>query len=134
MTRRLTTSMAAVAVAVAVAVAIAGGSAHAGSLENLERERAIMLHSLLSADLTPVERHNKVNLSRARLIDLERIVLRDKDLVGKNTPAVRSAFDNYDLTFLMHASIEHNHAVLDHWMQQLGLSTQSLMTARPGRR
>ena len=51
--------------------------AAAGSVENLERERAIMLETMLKSDLTPQERHEKVRVSKRRLIDLERIVLRD---------------------------------------------------------
>lgn len=109
-------------------------TANAGSLENLERERAMLMQSLLSAEMSAKERQKRVALSRNRLIDLERMVLRDKKLVGHNTPAVRAAFDSYDLTFLVHASIERDRALLDHWMYQVGVSTQSLMNARVGRR
>lgn len=106
----------------------------AGALENMERERAIMLHSLLSAEFTPQKRQEKVEISRNRLLDLERMVLRDKSLVGKNTPSVRAAFDNYDLTFLVHASVERDRTLLDHWLDQVGVSTKSLMNAQTGRR
>ena len=109
-------------------------AAQAGSLENLERERAMLMQALISADMSAKERQGKVALSRNRLIDLERMVLRDKKLVGRNTPAVRAAFENYDLTFLVHASIERDRALLDHWLNQVGVSTQSLMNARVGRR
>lgn len=109
-------------------------SASAGTLENLERERAILLETLLSAELGPQERQKRLRLSRARLIDLERLVLRDKTLTGRNTPAVRAAFANYDLTFLVHASVEKNRSLMDHWLAEVGVSTQSLMNTRPGRR
>ncbi len=108
--------------------------AFAGSLENLERERAMLMQALLSTEMSAKERQSKVALSRNRLIDLERMVLRDKKLVGHNTPAVRAAFERYDLTFLVHASIERDRALLDHWMYQVGVSTQSLMNTRVGRR
>lgn len=108
--------------------------AQAGALENLERERAIMLHSLLSAEFTPQKRQEQVSISRNRLLDLERMVLRDKSLIGKNTPSVRSAFDNYDLTFLVHASVERDRTLLDHWLDQVGVSTKSLMNTHTGRR
>jgi hypothetical protein len=107
---------------------------HAGTLENMERERAILLDALLTAELPPEQRQSKVEVSRNRLIDLERMVLRDKTLVGKSTPAVRAAWENYDLTFLVHASVEQNRSLLDHWLQQVGVSTESLMNARVGRR
>ncbi len=119
-----------------VAAALLGtvNAANAGSLENLERERAMMMQALLSADLSAKDRQKKVALSRNRLIDLERMVMRDKKLVGRNTPAVRAAFESYDLTFLVHASIERDRALLDHWLAQVGVSTQSLMNAQVGRR
>ncbi len=106
----------------------------AGTLENLERERAIVLDAYLDQALDPTERESRTQISRNRLIDLERMVLRDKSLAGKNTPHVRKAFDNYDLTFLIHAATEDNRDVLDHWLEQIGISTDSLMNARVGRR
>ncbi len=109
-------------------------AAQAGSLENLERERAMLMQAMLSAEMSAKERQGRVTLSRNRLIDLERMVLRDKKLVGHNSPAVRAAYENYDLTFLVHASIERDRALLDHWMHQVGVSTESLMNAKVGRR
>ncbi|MBO6518399.1 MAG: hypothetical protein JJ900_16060 [Rhodospirillales bacterium] len=121
------------AAALAFAV-VAASPVFAGTLENMERERAIMLETLLSGNMTPAERQSKSAIARVRLIDLERMVLRDESLTGKNTPHVRAAFENYDLTFLIHASAENNRAPLDHWLTQLGVSTQSVMGARPGLR
>jgi hypothetical protein len=121
----------------AVALVLAAGvvaPGHAGTLENMERERAILLDALLTAELPPEQRQGRVEVARNRLIDLERMVLRDRTLVGKSTPAVRAAWENYDLTFLVHASVEHNRGLLDHWLQQVGVSTESLMNARVGRR
>ena len=119
---------------VATALLSTVNAANAGSLENLERERAMMMQALLSADLSAKDRQKKVALSRNRLIDLERMVMRDKKLVGHNTPAVRVAFESYDLTFLVHASMERERALLDHWLAQVGVSTQTLMNAEVGRR
>ena len=109
-------------------------TAHAGSLENMERERAILLETLLSGDMDIAERQSRVDMARRRLVDLERMVLRDKTLIDKNTPAVRAAFENYDLSFLAHASVEKNRGLADHWLSEIGLSTQTLMNARMGRR
>ena len=94
----------------------------------------MLMQAMLSAEMSAKERQGRVTLSRNRLIDLERMVLRDKKLVGHNSPAVRAAYENYDLTFLVHASIERDRALLDHWMHQVGVSTQSLMNAKVGRR
>jgi hypothetical protein len=73
-------------------------------------------------------------ISKRRLVDLERMVIRDKKLAQNNTPIVRTAFENYNLTFLVHASTEANKTLLDHWLEEIGVSTHSLGTARIGRR
>jgi hypothetical protein len=117
-----------------LATPLATQSAAAGTLENMERERAILLETALSGDVTPQERHARMALSKTRLIDLERMVLRDKSLEGKNTPHVRAAFRNYDLTFLVHAAAENNRSPLDHWLSELGVSSQTILAARSGRR
>ena len=122
---------------VAIVTALAVGITHtatAGTLENMERERAIMLETMLSGDLSVAERQSRINISRTRLVDLERMVLRDKTLIDRNTPMVRAAFENYDLSFLVHASVEKNRGLADHWLNQIGLSTQTVMNARMGRR
>lgn len=110
------------------------GAAAAGTLENMERERAILLETILSGDMDPNERESRIQVARTRLVDLERMVLRDKKLIGRNTPAVRAAFDNYDLTFLVHASTEKGRSIADHWLGEVGVSTTALMNARMGRR
>jgi hypothetical protein len=110
------------------------GPAQADTLENMERERAILLDALLSPGLTVAEREGRITISKTRLIDLERMVLRDKSLMGRNTPTVRAAFENYDLTFLVHATAEKNVALIDHWLHEVGVSTPALMNARIGRR
>jgi hypothetical protein len=115
-------------------MALAIQPATAGSLENLERERAMLIETLLSGDLNADERQKRIDLARTRLVDLERLVLRDKKLAGRNTPHVGAAFENYDLTFLLHASVEKNRSLLDHWLAEIGVSTQAVMNARTGRR
>lgn len=127
-TRTLTLALA------TVACMAATDSAQAGTLENLERERAIMVETLLDPSFTVVERQEKIALSRNRLIDLERMVIRDKSLASKNTPVVKKAFENYDLTFMVHASVEKNLSLMDHWLNQVGVSTKTVMDARVGRR
>lgn len=120
--------------AVLAAAAIVSAPVRAGTIENLERERAITLETLLSPNMTPAERFAKVAVSEARLVDLERMVLRDKALDGRNTAAVRKAFANYDLTFLVHAATEKNLTVTDQWLEQLGLTSQNVMMANRRRR
>ncbi|MCZ6454953.1 MAG: hypothetical protein O6909_12010 [Alphaproteobacteria bacterium] len=121
-------------IAAAVVLASLAAQAGAGSLENMERERAIMIETMLSGDIDNTQRQGRMEIARTRLVDLERMVLRDKTLIGKNQPLVRAAFDNYDLTFVVHASVEKNRSVADHWLSEIGLSTQAIMNARTGRR
>lgn len=108
--------------------------AHAGSIENMERERAILLETALDPNLSPQERTQKITVAQRRLVDLERIVLRDKSLVGRDTPAVRRAFANYDRTFLVHASAEKSRHVIAHWLDQVGLTSQAVLQAERRRR
>lgn len=124
-------------IAILITLAMFGaaiGGAAAGTLENMERERAILLETVLSGDMNPAERESRIQVARTRLVDLERMVLRDKKLIGQNTPAVRAAFENYDLTFLVHASTEKGRSIADHWLGEVGVSTTALMNARMGRR
>jgi len=106
----------------------------AGSVENLERERSGLVSTMLAPDLSPGERQESLAAGQRRLVDLERMVLRDKTLSGRETTAVRMAFANYDLTFLVLASGEKNLSLTDHWLEQMGLSTETLQNARKGRR
>jgi len=122
-----------IGITVAIFAAAIGGAA-AGTLENMERERAILLETILSGDMNAAERESRIQVAKTRLVDLERMVLRDKKLIGRNTPAVRAAFDNYDLTFLVHASTERSRSIADHWLGEVGVSTTALMNARMGRR
>ena len=122
-----------IGITVAIFAAAIGGAA-AGTLENMERERAILLETILSGDMNAAERESRIQVAKTRLVDLERMVLRDKKLIGRNTPAVRAAFDNYDLTFLVHASTEKSRSIADHWLGEVVVSTTALMNARMGRR
>ena len=117
-----------------IVLSLASANVGAGSLQNLERERAAMIETLLDSGIKNSERQRKIEISRSQLIDLERMVLRDQSLKGKNTRAIQMAFKNYDLTFLVHAAIEKGKSVSDHWLGEVGLTTASLMNARMGRR
>ena len=121
------------ALALALALPYANG-ARADAIENLERERAIMIATFLDPSLLAEEREMRVATSKHRLVDLERMVLRDGSIMGKSTPIVRKAFESYDLTFLIHASTELGRSAFDHWLEQIGVSSHSLATARMGRR
>ena len=108
--------------------------AQAGSIENLERERTILVENMLTPEMTAEERQAKMGIAKRRLIDLERIALRDKSLVGRNTPAIKRAFASYDLTFMVHASVEKNRSLADHWLEQVGITQQDVLSAVSRRR
>jgi hypothetical protein len=115
-------------------LALTSGIAHADTLDNLERERAILIEAMLDPELTPPERQTRMESEQRRLVDLERMVLRDDSLKGRATPTVRKAFANYDLTFMVHAALEKKVSLTDNWLEQVGVSTQSLLAARKGMR
>ncbi|MHB1203925.1 MAG: hypothetical protein ACYCZX_00035 [Rhodospirillaceae bacterium] len=118
----------------AAGLAFSAGLAKADTLDNLERERAQLIEAMLDPALAPADRQARIESEQRRLVDLERMVLRDESLKGRNTPTVRKAFANYDLTFLVHAALEKKVAIVDNWLDQVGVSTNSLMAARRGRR
>lgn len=122
------------ALAAAAAVLLAAAPAAAGPLENLERERAAMLSTLLDPALDPDGRQARVDAALPRLVDLERMVLRDPKAAAGSGLLANRAFADYDLTFLAHASVERGVAPLDLWLGRLGLSTDRLLAARIGRR
>ena len=114
---------------VASAVLI-GAPAVAGSLENLERERSIMVSHLLDADLNVAQRQEKIAFSKRRLADLERIALNDKALKESRSPLVLKVFKNYEMSFLVHSAAESARSMSTHWLEGIGLSTSDLMNAR----
>ena len=117
---------------VGIIAAFTTSSANAGTLENMERERALLIDAMLDPSLGPAERQSRFEGSQRRLVDLERMALRDDSLKGRNTPVVRRAFANYDLTFLVHSSLEKKMSLSDLWLDQVGVNTQSLMAAKKG--
>lgn len=108
--------------------------ATAGPLENLERERAALLAVMRDPGLTPEDRQLRLEAMARRLRDLEQMAMRDESLVGRNTPTVRQAFAQYELTFLVHAAAEQGQSLAEHWLTTVGLGTEALMAARVGRR
>ena len=54
---------------------VCSSAAHAGTLENMERERAILIETYLSFDLNEKQRSQRLAISKKRLTDLERLSL-----------------------------------------------------------
>lgn len=109
-------------------------ASQADTLANMERERASLISTLLSPDYSLEERQARVDRSYRRLTDLERIVVRDDQVHESNSPTARQAFANYDLSFLVHASAEADTSAINHWLNELGISSDTILEARAGRR
>lgn len=108
--------------------------AQAGALENMERERAILISTLLDPAVSTEDRAREAEVTRRRLIDLEAMTMRDPKVRDDRRPIARRAFQDYDLTFLGHASIERQMTPMDLWMDRIGLSSARVLSARVGRR
>ena len=104
------------------------------SLENLERERAAMLSAMTDTSLDINERQSKVAMSFKRMVDIERMVLRDERIAQSDKLIVKKAFDNYDLTFLAHASTEANRDVYSHWLRTLNITAETIERSEQGTR
>jgi hypothetical protein len=134
LTATLKPALAPLALALLLAAAVPATSAHAGALENMERERAILISTLLDPAVSTEDRAHEAEVTRRRLIDLEAMTMRDPKVRDDRRPIARRAFQDYDLTFLGHASIERQMTPMDLWMDRIGLSSARVLSARVGRR
>jgi len=104
------------------------------TLENLERERAAMLKTFTSDQITSKQQQMSINSSYRRLTDVERMVLRDDRLLNNQSAIVQRAFKNYELTFLIHASAEKNLLPMDLWLSEVNITSNSILSTKKGRR
>lgn len=104
------------------------------SLENLERERAALLNAQLDSSLDLAQRQQKVQNIYRRLVDIERMVLRDDRVTSSNSALAQNAFNKYELTFLVHSSAEKSQPALSHWLSEVHLTTNSILSAKAGHR
>jgi hypothetical protein len=105
-------------------------SAQAGSIENMERERAIVINQILDPAMSSQTRWKRMGYSKRRMVDLERIALNDKSLQDSRKHSVMRAFREYELSFLVHAATESQRPITVHWLETMGLTTSDLMNAR----
>jgi len=105
-------------------------SAQAGSIENMERERALVIGQILDPAMSSQMRWERMGYSKRRMADLERIALNDKTLQDSRKPSVLRAFREYELSFLVHAATESQRPITVHWLETMGLTTSNLMNAR----
>ena len=105
-------------------------TAQAGSIENMERERALVIGQILDPAMSSQMRWERMEYSKRRMVDLERIALNDKTLQDNRKPSVLRAFREYELSFLVHAATESQRPITVHWLETMGLTTSDLMNAR----
>jgi len=104
------------------------------TLENLERERAVFLNNLTTSKLNAFEREQQGNRIIKRLIDMERMVLRDDRIAMSNSIMAKKAFQHYELTFLVHAGSETKKAPMAHWLHSLKITDESIYKSQSGAR
>jgi hypothetical protein len=102
------------------------------TLENLERQRAVLLNNLTTKQLTAYERETKTKQLMNRLVDLERMVLRDDRIAQSNSIMAKKAFQRYELTFLVHAASETKKSPVAHWLNALKITDESIAKSKSG--
>ena len=108
--------------------------ANANSIDTLERERAKTLNLILDKSISIGERKKRLEISKMRLLDLERMTINDKDINKNPNHRTIKAFENFDLTFLVHSSLEKDKPISLIWFQKIGLTTENLMSTRVTRK
>lgn len=106
----------------------------ASPIDNLERERARFLQIVLNKNISIVDRNKSLQNSKLKLLDLERITINNKNITKNPNYQTIRAFENFELTFLVHSSVEKDKSLSILWLEKLGLTTNSLMETRVSRR
>ena len=108
--------------------------ANANSIDTLERERAKTLNLILDKSISIVERKKRLEISKMRLLDLERMTINDKNINKNPNHRTIKAFENFDLTFLVHSSLEKEKPISVTWLEKIGFTTENLMSTRVTRK
>ena len=113
---------------------VASSNTNARPIRPLERERAKTLNLILDKTISIAERKKKLEKSKMKLLDLERMTINNKQ-INKNpdTHTIR-AFKDFELTFLVHNSFERNKPLSITWFEKMGLTTDNIMSTRVSRR
>lgn len=101
-------------------------------LKNLERERAAVLDVLFDKKLSFTERQLKASTLLQRLATVERLALNSD--TAEHSQLAKQVFSQYELSFLLHASAEQNEMIVEHWLNQLAISTNDIEQGWSGER
>ena len=111
-----------------------GSYANANSIDTLERERAKALNLVLDKNISIGDRKKNLQKSKMRLLDIERMTINSKDINKNPNHQTIKAFENFDLTFLVHTSLEKGKSLSITWLEEIGLTTVNLMNTRVTRK
>ncbi len=109
-------------------------AANANTIDNLERERAKALNLILDKSVSIGDRKSKLEKSKMRLLDLERMTINSKNINKNPSYQTIKAFEQFDLTFLVHSSLEKGKSLSLTWLEKIGLTTENLMSTRVSRK
>ena len=109
-------------------------AANANTIDNLERERANALNLILDKSISIGDRKSKLEKSKMRLLDLERMTINSKNINKNPSYQTIKAFETFDLTFLVHSSLEKGKSLSLTWLEKIGLTTENLMSTRVSRK
>ena len=107
---------------------------NANTIDNLERERAKALNLILDKSVSIGDRKSKLEKSKMRLLDLERMTINSKNINKNPSYQTIKAFEQFDLTFLVHSSLEKGKSLSLTWLEKIGLTTENLMSTRVSRK
>ena len=102
----------------------------ASPIETLERERAKTLSYVLDKNISVSDRKKFLKQSKIRLLDLERMAINNKNISTNPDYNTIKAFENFDLTFLVHSSLEKGRSLSITWLEMIGLTTNNLMNTK----
>ena len=102
----------------------------AETVENLERMRAKTLTVMFDKNINLNKRADKVQKLKLKLLDMEKIVLNDKNLSNNPSSNTIKAFENFNFTFLVHSSLEKDKPIAINWLEELGFTSENLLRSR----
>ena len=109
-------------------------AAYANSIDALERERANTINLILDKTISITERNNKLEKIKLKLLDMERMIINNKNINKNPSYQTVKAFENFELTFLVHSSVEKGKPLAITWFEKIGLTTENLTNTRVTRK
>ena len=102
----------------------------ASSIENMERTRASLISTILDPNLKADNKQSKLLDLKLKLLDKERMVINDKKIIQNPSRYTIKAFEEFELSFLVHASVEKKVDITSHWFNEVGFTSNSLKNTK----